>query len=191
MPTRAKSRKPTENSQFSGIQIRILTTLRRLRKFLRKLVKLMQSCQIKINVQFSTNMAKRDLIHQQHHDNEKTLASEEVSQVLTRDRDSAFPRPTIFSDGLSAAEIHLRVSSEMTMITFSEILVAVCSKITRTIVKGSSSEVIPSVASAGGSTMISSEVGSEIWVALAEDFQVLRFQAAVWAAQEQASKLQQ
>jgi len=68
--------------QSSGIQIRILITQKRLRKFLRKLVKLMQSCQIKINVQFLTNMAKKDLIHQQHPDKEIILALEGASQVL-------------------------------------------------------------------------------------------------------------
>ena len=57
---KTKLRKPIESSRFSGTQIRTLTTQKKLRKFLRKLVRLMQSCQIKINVRFSTNTAKRD-----------------------------------------------------------------------------------------------------------------------------------
>jgi len=79
------------------------------------------------------------------------------------------------------------------MTTFSEISVDACSKITKTIVKdsNSNSEVTRSVALVVDSTMISLEVGLEIWVALAEVFQVLRFQVAVWVAKEQALKLQQ
>jgi hypothetical protein len=79
----------------------------------------------------------------------------------------------------------------MMMTTFSEISVDACSKITKTIVKDSNSEVTRSVALVVDSTMISLEVGLEIWVALAEVFQVLRFQVAVWVAKEQALKLQQ
>jgi hypothetical protein len=83
MPTKLKSRKPIESSLFNGILTKILTTPKKQRKYLRKLEKLMQSCQIKINVRFLTNTAKKDSIHQLHHNNVISRVSEAVSLTST------------------------------------------------------------------------------------------------------------
>jgi hypothetical protein len=96
-----------------------------------------------------------------------------------------------FSGEHSEEEIRLRVSSETMMMTSSEgILVEDSNRTTQIIDKGSN-EMTSSAALAVDFSvmmMISLEVDLETWVASAEDFQVLHFQAVVWVAQEQASK---
>ena len=191
MRTKMKSRRPIESSQCNGIRTRILTTPKKQKKFLRKLARLIQSCQIKINVQFSTNTAKRDLTHQQHHNSEISKALEEVTLTLIWDLASVMLRLMNCSGEHSEGEIRLRVSSETTMTIFSETSVSVSNRTTLTIDSGSKEMTHSAALAEDSSMMMISLIGVlETWVVSVEASLVLLFQAVEWVARVRASKRQ-